>query len=59
PHSRRLLFFGREYIMFKRNFWVRPALLLPVLLAVALLTGCPGTGPESEPTPPPPPQQRR
>jgi hypothetical protein len=41
--------------MFKRNFWVRPAFLLPVLLAVVLLSGCPDLGgPEPEPTLTPP-----
>jgi hypothetical protein len=38
--------------MFKKNFWAKPAFLLPVLLAAALLAGCSGT---TEPIPPPPP----
>jgi hypothetical protein len=41
--------------MCKKGFWVKPAFLLPVLLAVALLAGCAnpaGGGGESEPQPP-------
>ncbi|MDR1174610.1 MAG: fibronectin type III domain-containing protein [Treponema sp.] len=46
--------------MCKKGFWARPAFLsaafmLPVLLAVLLLAGCPGpTDPEPEPLPQPP-----
>jgi hypothetical protein len=38
--------------MFKRNFWVKPAFLVPVLLAVALLTGCPTDPPPPSSSPP-------
>jgi hypothetical protein len=38
--------------MFKKNFWAKPAFLLPVLLAAALLAGCPGPTDPVTPQPP-------